>query len=446
MKLHSSDDGFKKISLDSNDKRNILVESEHNIVANKNTIISIVVIFATIIVGVYFVITKKDSLFSPKEDEITPVSSVQLKFGGKNYKLNHSAYTKDTVINIASFEKNENWQGQHDFDTDIVNEGESSLLLESRDNEKAETYIENKLNLSKYEIFKFAVYLKTDPSDVESVRLYFGNKNKSSYYVYPITNLAKGWNFLKIPKIKFSSVNASKESLVQPTLSEDETASNANPLEVSSLNWDKVERVGLEVTSRANATATLNFDDLRGLTSEDYLDEWLTANPLFLDLLKSSPDNITLQAKNVGAATALLKKIGGVSNFTFKAKLVPMVVNARSGFFIRGDYKTNYGYYFMIDGVGGNRWQILKYGLVDDKGTQTILKNGVINNFAVEESQPLWLKVEARGDNMKFYISTDGKSYTKLGEINDSEFKQGGVGIAVYDSGVTLFDDFEFQQ
>ena len=55
MKLHSSDDGFKKISLDSNDKRNILVESEHNIVANKNTIISIVVIFATIIVGVYFV-------------------------------------------------------------------------------------------------------------------------------------------------------------------------------------------------------------------------------------------------------------------------------------------------------------------------------------------------------------------------------------------------------
>ena len=417
-----------------------------SIAENKKKVISVGIILATVIAGIFLLMAKKSTLFSRKDYAGTPLSSVQLKFTEKNYKLDHSSYDAGAVIKIAYFEKNENWQGQHDFDSDIAIEGESSLLLESRDNQKAESYLEEKFNLSSYEIFKLAVYLETDPSDLESVRLYFANKDKTAYFVYPITNLVKGWNYLKIPKMKFSSVNASKESIAKSKPINNEATSGSSPKDGSLLNWDKVERVGLEVTSRSNVTSTVNFDDLRGLSSEDYLDGWLTTGPLFLDLIKSPEDNVTLQGKNIGASVALIKKLAGVSNFTFKAKLVPMKVNARSGFFIRGNYKTSQGYFFMIDGVGGNRWQILKNGLVDEKDAQTILKNGVINNFAVDDNQPLWLKVEARGDNMKFYLSTDGKSYTKLGEINDSEFKQGGVGIAVYDSGVTLFDDFEFQQ
>jgi len=185
-----------------------------------------------------------------------------------------------------------------------------------------------------------AVYLETDPSDLESVRLYFANKDKTAYFVYPITNLVKGWNYLKIPKMKFSSVNASKESIAKSKPINNEATSGSSPKDGSLLNWDKVERVGLEVTSRSNVTSTVNFDDLRGLSSEDYLDGWLTTGPLFLDLIKSPEDNVTLQGKNIGASVALIKKLAGVSNFTFKAKLVPMKVNARSGFFIRGNYKT----------------------------------------------------------------------------------------------------------
>ncbi|OGG12542.1 hypothetical protein A3D77_04335 [Candidatus Gottesmanbacteria bacterium RIFCSPHIGHO2_02_FULL_39_11] len=437
---------LKKIGFDSNKKNNGTEELMDSIAENKKKVISVGIILATVIAGIFLLMAKKSTLFSRKDYAGTPLSSVQLKFTEKNYKLDHSSYDAGAVIKIAYFEKNENWQGQHDFDSDIAIEGESSLLLESRDNQKAESYLEEKFNLSSYEIFKLAVYLETDPSDLESVRLYFANKDKTAYFVYPITNLVKGWNYLKIPKMKFSSVNASKESIAKSKPINNEATSGSSPKDGSLLNWDKVERVGLEVTSRSNVTSTVNFDDLRGLSSEDYLDGWLTTGPLFLDLIKSPEDNVTLQGKNIGASVALIKKLAGVSNFTFKAKLVPMKVNARSGFFIRGNYKTSQGYFFMIDGVGGNRWQILKNGLVDEKDAQTILKNGVINNFAVDDNQPLWLKVEARGDNMKFYLSTDGKSYTKLGEINDSEFKQGGVGIAVYDSGVTLFDDFEFQQ
>ena len=70
----------------------------------------------------------------------------------------------------------------------------------------------------------------------------------------------------------------------------------------------------------------------------------------------------------------------------------------------------------------------------------------MISNFAVEKDQPLWLKAELKGSNLKFFISTDGKSYTLLGEAVDGEFKEGGVGISVYDGGATIFDEMEFTQ
>jgi hypothetical protein len=314
-------------------------------------------------------------------------------------------------------------------------------LLESKDNAKIESFINKKMDLSKYQIFRIAVYLKTDPSDVESIKLYFSNLDKSAYYVYPFTNLVKGWNFIRIPKMKFSSLNAIKDTLTKP-INGKGVSITSKP---ASFSWDKVERVDLEVVSRNNSTTTVNFDTLKGLYNEDFLDEWLTYNPIFFDLAKND-GKVILKAKNVGSSTALIKKLSGLQDFTFKAKVLPQRINTRSGLFIRGDYKTNYGYYFLVDGLNGNRWQIMKSALIDEKTQTIILKNGIINNFMVENNKPLWLKVEARGSNLKFYLSTDNKSFTKLSEINDGDIKEGGAGITVLDSGATLFDEFEFSQ
>ena len=171
----------------------------------------------------------------------------------------------------------------------------------------------------------------------------------------------------------------------------------------------------------------------------------MVKSPVQLDLTKIG-SQYYLEGRNFGGTVALIKKLSGINSFKFQAKLIPMKNSARSGLFVRGDYKTGYGYYFVIDGINGNRYQIFKIGLKDDKITTTTLKNGVINNFIVEKDTPLWLKVEAKGSNFKYFLSTDDRSYSELASVNDSEFKEGGVGIVVSDLGATLFDEFQFSQ
>ncbi len=394
----------------------------------RNAIISLAIVVVALIIAGFFLFYKKSDFLSrifDKSNPASPINFIQLRFNDKSFKLDHTAYSSDVLFPISSFEGDGEWQGDGNLDDFLFWEKKSSLLLESRDNAKKEAHFFGKFDLSKYPLFRLAVNLQSEPSDLESVRLVFSNRNKTSVSSYPITNLVPGWNFLRIPKIKLSSVNASSGG---------------------EIDWKNIERVSLEVSSRFNSIATVNFDDFVAFSSEDYLDDWLTTNRSFLDLAKTKEGNIVLQAKNVGATTALLKKISGVSDFTFKAKVQPLKNNTRSGLFIRGDYRTGYGYYFLIDGIGGSRWQILKVGLTNKIPKNTILVDGMIKNFIVEANKPLWLRAETKGTKLRFFLSPDGKVYTLLGEANDDEFKEGGVGIAVYESGVTQFDDMEFNQ
>lgn len=408
---------------------------------SKNTVISIVVILVTVIAGGYLLFSKKDSFLGKNKTLITNLSSVQIKFSEKNFKYDFSPLPADTVEVLALFGKDETWNGNHEIDEIIKWEGESSMMLTSKNNSKEDVYTNRKINLDKYQIIKLVMNVSSDPTDVENFRIYFSNKDKTSYFFYPVRNLAKGWNFITIEKMKFSAFNAKGESLPKTTIKNQPTGAGV----ASGWGWGSVERIGFEFSSRANSTAVVNIDDLRTLENEDFRDDFLVSNPNFLDLTKNS-NKIVLQAKNIGASTALIKKLSGLSDFTFKAKVMPQTINARSGLFVRGDYKTNFGYYFLIDGLNGSRWQILKYGLVDEKAAQTILKNGIINNFIVERDIPLYLKVEAKDRKMNFSLSTDDKSYTLLGQVNDSEFKEGGAGIAVYDGGMSLFDEFSLTQ
>jgi len=426
---------FQRIDLAG--KNSIIPSAESSMRSSRNIIISAAIILITVLVGGYLLITKKDSLIN-KGNSTDLINTVGLKFSDKNYKLDYSSVDPETVLTISGFENNEGWQGKSEFDDVYFWDGDFSLVLTSRNDERLDVFLDKDLNLEDYSIFKMSVYLQTDPADVELTRLYFSDKDKNSYYYYSIRNLVKGWNQLTIPKNKFSAQNVTGENQGQ-------TEGTGSSGRQNQLSWQNIARVGLEVASRANSTTDINFDSLKALKNEDYLDDWLVNSPMFLDLSKVD-GNIYLQGKHFGAAVALLKKLSGITDFTYSAKLQPLRNNTRSGLFVRGDFKTGYGYYFMIDGVNGNRYQIFKIHLEDGKTVNTVIKNGVINNFIVEKDTPLWLKVEGKGNAFKYSLSTDGKSYSELASVKDSQYKEGGLGISVYDQGATLFDEFRFSR
>ena len=426
---------FKKIDLAG--KNSIIPSAESSMRSSRNIIISAAIILITVLVGGYLLITKKDSLIN-KGNSTDLINTVGLKFSDKNYKLDYSSVDPETVLTISGFENNEGWQGKSEFDDVYFWDGDFSLVLTSRNDERLDVFLDKDLNLEDYSIFKMSVYLQTDPADVELTRLYFSDKDKNSYYYYSIRNLVKGWNQLTIPKNKFSAQNVTGENQGQ-------TEGTGSSGRQNQLSWQNIAKIGLEVASRANSTTDINFDSLKALKNEDYLDDWLVNSPMFLDLSKAN-NNIYLQGKHFGAAVALLKKLSGITDFTYSAKLQPLRNNTRSGLFVRGDFKTGYGYYFMIDGVNGNRYQIFKIHLEDGKTVNTVIKNGVINNFIVEKDTPLWLKVEGKGNAFKYSLSTDGKSYSELASVKDSQYKEGGLGISVYDQGATLFDEFRFSR
>ena len=426
---------FQKIDLAG--KNSIIPSAESSMRSSRNIIISAAIILITVLVGGYLLITKKDSLIN-KGNSTDLINTVGLKFSDKNYKLDYSSVDPDTVLTISGFENNEGWQGKSEFDDVYFWDGDFSLVLTSRNDERLDVFLDKDINLEDYSIFKMSVYLQTDPADVELTRLYFSDKDKNSYYYYSIRNLVKGWNQLTIPKNKFSTQNVTGENQGQ-------TEGTGSSGRQNQLSWQNIARVGLEVASRANSTTDINFDSLKALKNEDYLDDWLVNSPMFLDLSKVD-GNVYLQGKHFGAAVALLKKLSGITDFTYSAKLQPLRNNTRSGLFVRGDFKTGYGYYFMIDGVNGNRYQIFKIHLEDGKTVNTVIKNGVINNFIVEKDTPLWLKVEGKGNAFKYSLSTDGKSYSELASVKDSQYKEGGLGISVYDQGATLFDEFRFSR
>src|SRR3989338_2231818 len=251
---------------------------------NRNVVISVIIVLITVVIGGYLFITKKDSLIK-KGNSTDIINTVGLKFSDKNFNLKYADINPETLLVISDFEREDEWQRQHEYDDVNFWEGEYSLILSSRDNELIDVYIEKNINLDKYTVFKLALNVQSDTSDIEAARLYFGNKDKTASFYYSLRNLARGWNFIIIPKIKFSTQNVSKtESSVSPA-----TKSGG-------LSWENIERVGFELASRANSSSDVNIDSLKALIDEKYLDSWLVNSPIQLDLTKIG-DKFYLQGR-----------------------------------------------------------------------------------------------------------------------------------------------------
>lgn len=393
-----------------------------NIFREKSLILA--VIFITLIVTYYLFQTGRVSFFPLRKTGEHKIFS-EILFKEKEYKLDYKDRPQSSVIEIARFESNENWVGDGYFDDRIFKEGKSSYILTSRNHQESVVVLDKKLDLKEAVTFKFLVYVETKPSDIETFNLVLTNKGLDQTCQFPFRNLKEGWNLLVFPK----------EQLVL-SLSEE-----AEP--TTEFVWDNIDEVKFELISRPKKRSTVSLDFLWTEATADYLQDWNTDSPDFLSLGKDN-DELTLLLISFGRKLVVLKEIISARNYTFQAKLTPLG-RGRFGLFLRGDYKSGYGYYFIMDGVDKNSWQIFKTGIFDDKLQTSVLASGEIAGFQVEQNRSYWLKGQVNGSNLVFELSLDGKDFSRLGQVSDWSFQVGNVGIMAEEQ-LTLVDDLLFFQ
>lgn len=380
------------------------------------------------------------SFLKTKTDIVTVKSSmVDLFFGGQEFKLSYSGMDVANLVNIAKFDKTETWQGAGSIEEGL-SKGENVLSIIDRDRQKASSFMDKNLNLAGVDVIKLRVNLRTDPENLETLNLIFGNKNLTSFYRFPLTNLKEGMNYFTIPKYRFFLVEEQGEVKSESKSNKEATSVTAK----SSFNWDKIEKVQLELISRPTAKANVEVGWIRAEKEELFIPDWnwLAADEEhFFNLDLNREGKITLFVQNVGGSVATFRRLGSVKDFTYSAK-INAVRKGSMGLFFRGDYKTGYGYYLAVGGLGTSDWIVSKYSKENNQPKSTVITNGQIGNFEFSMDQPFWLKVTAKGNNISAYFSLDGKDWTKLDSVSDNEFSAGGVGIFVAGNGAGYIDDF----
>ncbi len=403
----------------------------------------ILVIF-TLIVGI-FIFVQKGILVIPSvnkqsKSNIIPQNKqalIDVLFTGKEYKLSYSEFPISDFVNIAKFDKTEQWQGLGSMEEDGTVFGGAVLALADRSRQKSSAYLFKDLSLSNADIIKFSVRLKTISDELEVLNVIFGNKDLTSFYRYPISNLREGINYITIPKSRFFFVKEGEKSINEN--SKTETAKSV-------LGWDKVERVEFELISRPDAKASVDIGWVRGEKEDIFSPEWnWDGDQHFFNLDIDSIGKPILAVQNSINSNATLKKVGSVKDLNYSAKFLSKN-RGKIGLLFRGDYKTGYGYYLTVEGLGTNVWSFSKYNLVDDQPKSTVLLNGQISNFEFSKNQPFWLKVTTKGNKIILYFSLDGKDFTKLGEVTDNDFSAGGVGITLSGGSNGYISDFYLTQ
>jgi hypothetical protein len=261
----------------------------------------------------------------------------------------------------------------------------------------------------------------SDAADLESMTFDFGRAGFAAFSRYSINNLSTGWNLITVPKEKFVMYGEKK----------------------TGFDWAGVEETRVTLVSRPESSLLVKVDMLRAINnSGSFTKDWKVTGDkerLFLSLYPWK-EQTKLLARAWGAAVATLEGPEDPKDFVFSASVSPQYAGS-VGLFIRGDYATAYGYYFLIQ---GNVWSIAKRNLKGWTPPKEVI-TGPLEKAASSPDKEYWLRVDCRGETMKFYISFYGKEYNLLGEIQDGEFRSGGVGIAVT-GGWATFDNFLFKR
>lgn len=371
-----------------------------------------------------FTSTKK--VAQEKEEKI-----VEMAFADKEYRLSYQDKTDELSFTVADFENDENWDGHGEIDYTTFFEGDSSLFLSSADHQRASASLKMQFNIDDFSHFRFLIHLETDPDDLEEFNLIFADQSLSNQYKYIIRELESGWNFLSLSRERFSHS-------ISGDFSDEEREAFLST---------EIERVVIELVSRPKTRSIVNLDSLWAERNQDYLEDWNINSAELLSMKRSGETDSLLMLSLAPSQQAVFKRIGSAKDYVFQAKFTPLKTGS-FGFFLRGNYKTGDGYYLLVDGAGSDAWRISKRGIFnDDEGRQEIiLEKGGIANFQLEKNKTYWLKAEMGGSRIIFYLSVDGKSYTKLTEVRDGAFSGGGVGIAVSGTNMFFVDDLQFFQ
>lgn len=363
----------------------------------------------------YYFYRQGEISFLPQKEEKqeTKVMVAEVPISESQYRLSYKDKT-DAAFDIANFEEGENWYGDGEFDYSTFYEGESSMFLTSLGGQKASVTLKKNFNLADVLNFKFLVYLATDAANIEEFNLIFSGNQTS--YRFPIRAISSGWNLLILPEEKFS--REGEEGI-------------------------EVGEVVVELISRPKTRSTVNLDALWAEKEEDYLKDWNFNSEKFL-ALKKNKDTTSLLTINLADSRATLRR-GSAKDYTFQAQFTPLK-NGAFGFFLRGDYKSGYGYYLVMNGAETNGWQIYKYGPFEEKVQVINLVKGEISNFKLGKNQAYWLKAVLKGSRITFFFSQDGKNFVRLEEVEDDSFSSGGIGIAVEGSNMVFIDDLLFFQ
>lgn len=399
----------------------------------------LILIIGTLLISGYL-LAKKGIISLPINKEKENIvnlgrgSVVDLLFKGEEFKLSYAGMDPNLLVDIARFDKTEQWQGSGSVEEDVVLGG-AVMSMVDRDRQKSISTLLKSFNLTGIDNIKFVVNFKNDAEDVESLNLLFGSKDGTIYFRFPITNLKAGLNYFSIPKYRFFLVEEVKET-AEPKKKATQAAEAK-----TTFGWDKIERVQLELVSRPGSKVSADIGWIRAEKEDVFTPDWKwDGNEHFLNLYHTADGKLALRVIHVGRGLGTFRRIGSVKDFTYSVK----ITSYKEGFiglYFRGDFKTGFGYFLAVGGIRSSDWSLSKYYSEEEKVKTDLLLKGQIGNFEFSRDQPFWLKVTTKGTNIAAYFSLDGKDYTKLGEVIDKEFNSGGVGIAT-SGGAGIFDDF----
>ena len=381
------------------------------------------VVIAAIVYGMLHRQQTVGSVLPREGGELRSASFQPLTSSTSDIAILASDYPASALTVISNFEEGEGggkWQGGGVFDEEGAYEGNRSLSLVSVNGAAVEEYLKKDLNLSQSEFIEFMLHI-SDPEGAESFFLRFGDMDMKNYYQYSFSNVKAGWNLIQIPKrqfVAFTEVNAD-------------------------FGWEKVQKTLFSLQSRPDNVLIAQIDMLRAVSRENLFEkDWnVSGNGLekrVLSLVRRENGEQKFLIRNFGSAVAVLSDLKRAEHMTMSASISPQS-SGRSGLFVRGNYNTGYGYYFLIDGVQRNGWQIIK---LDSRGwsrPEEVVR-GDIGNTIFTSDKEYWLRVDAEGTMLSFFISFDNQEYFVLGKIKDGEFRSGDAGLTVLDGGWSVFD------
>lgn len=369
--------------------------------------------------GGYLLYGLKDTVtVNENESLVTEIkdkgSFAGILFGKDEYTLSYSDLPAETVEIVSNFEPGDEWTGTGFWDKRVFIQGEASLAVNSIDGENAIISLDfpEGKDLSSTKFINFYINF-SDIQLLQRSELKLGDTNLDNYYVYNLTNLKTGWNAIQIPVKQMVKISTDSE-----------------------FNLSAINKIQFEFQARPNNSVVANFDRLTFINSDGYLPDW-QANSNDVVSLATMNNQIVFEARKTSNFMANLAKAGSSKDFIYEARVSPQTRSA-AGLFFRGSAKSGQGYYFMLNGIDFNTWQLKKY---TSEGWQEVVK-GEITNLTFQPEESYWLRVSANGPEIKLLFSGNGEDFTELAKVEDDTFMSGGVGVAVFD-GYAFFDDFK---